>query len=106
MNMVLSQHSTGLSFGILVDGFPDALHTEAVWGGQGAFGPVAIGTLDKKKEIECLEAYVQLPKRSVQVLECICMFFLAEVILKFMSKLMISSLVLDFVGSLPSICSF
>ena len=43
-----TRNSTGLSLGNLVDGLPGALHTEALWGGQGVFGPAAIHTLDKK----------------------------------------------------------
>ena len=46
-----TQHSTGLSLGNQVDGSPVALHTEAVWGGQGALGPAAIDTLDNKQKI-------------------------------------------------------
>ena len=46
--MEFTQHATGLSLGNLVDGLPGALHTEALWGGQGVFGPAAIGTLAKK----------------------------------------------------------
>ena len=51
-----ARHSTGLSLGNLVDGLPGALHnTEAVWRGQGAFGPAAIDTLDKTKDRKCLK---------------------------------------------------
>ena len=48
-----TEHSTGLSLGNLVDGLPGALHTEALWGGQGVFGPATIDTLDKKKIENC-----------------------------------------------------
>ena len=48
-NMEVTQHSTGLSFGNQVDGLPGALHTEALWGGQGVFGPAPIYALDKKR---------------------------------------------------------
>ena len=45
-----TQHSSGPWLGNLVDGLPGALHnTEALWGGQGVFGPAPIGTLDKNK---------------------------------------------------------
>ena len=53
--MVLCLISTVLSFRNLIDGLPGALHTEALWGGQGAFGPWAIGTLDEKKDRKCLK---------------------------------------------------
>ena len=45
-----TQHSTGLSLGNLVDGLPGALHTEALWGGQGVLGPAAIHTLGKQNK--------------------------------------------------------
>ena len=48
--MEFTQNSTGLSLGNLVDGLPGALHnTEALWGGQGVFGPAPIDTLAKKQ---------------------------------------------------------
>ena len=47
--MEFNKKSTGLSLINLVDGLPGALHTEALWGGQGVFGPAAIHTLDPKK---------------------------------------------------------
>ena len=47
--MKLFSYSTGLSLGNQVDGLPGALHTEAVWGVQGAFGPAAIHAHAKKK---------------------------------------------------------
>ena len=47
--MKFNQHSTGLSFGNLVEGFPGALNTEALWGGQGVFEPAPLGILDKEK---------------------------------------------------------
>ena len=47
--MQFNQHSTGLSLRILVDGLPGALHTEALWVGQGVFLPAAIDTLAKKR---------------------------------------------------------
>ena len=39
---------TSLSLGHLVDSLPGALHTEALWGGQGVFGPASIGAPAKK----------------------------------------------------------
>ena len=44
-------HSTGLSLGNQVDGLPGASHTEALWGGQGLFGPAPIGDMDKKNVV-------------------------------------------------------
>ena len=44
--MELTRNSKGLSVGNLVDGLTGALHTEALWGGQGVFGP-AIGKIEK-----------------------------------------------------------
>ena len=49
-NMQFTRHSTGASLGNLVDILPGALHTEALWRGQGVFGAAPIGTLDKKKK--------------------------------------------------------
>ena len=54
-NIEFTRHSTGSSFENHVDGLPGALHTEAVWGGQGVFGPAPIDTLDKKKDRKCLK---------------------------------------------------
>ena len=44
-----SPYSASLSGGNLVDGLPRALHTEAVGGPHGGFGPAAIGALDPRK---------------------------------------------------------
>ena len=43
-----TRNSTGLSLGNLVDGLPGALHSEALWGAQGGFGPAPIGNMAKK----------------------------------------------------------
>ena len=49
--MEFTRHSTGLWLGNLVDGLPGALHSEALRGAQGVFGPAPIGTLDKKNNV-------------------------------------------------------
>ena len=77
--MEFTQHSTGLLLGNLVDGLPGALHTKAVWGVQGIFGPAPIDG-NKHKMFE--KAKNQFSKCFNQVQECICMRFMAEVIFK------------------------
>ena len=57
-------------------------NTEAVWAPHGVYVPAAIGTLDNKKDRKLLKAQVQFPKRFVQLQQCICMLFMAEVVLK------------------------
>ena len=47
--MEFNENSTGFSLGNHVDGLPGALHTEALWVGQGVFLPAAIDTLAKKR---------------------------------------------------------
>ena len=60
--MEFNKKSTGLSLGNLVDGLPGALHnTEALWGGQGVFGPVPIDTLAKKKIINIRNSKLDSP---------------------------------------------
>ena len=53
--------SMGVSFGNLVDGLPGALHTEALWGGQGVFGPAPIDTLAKKKIVNIFNGKFNFP---------------------------------------------
>ena len=64
----------GLSLGNQVDGLPGALHTEALWGGQGVFGPAPIHALHKKEKEKVWN------QRSDQVQECICVMLIVEVI--------------------------
>ena len=50
-NIEFAKTSTGLSLGNQVDGLPGALHTEALGGPHGVFGPAPIYTLEPQ-EIE------------------------------------------------------
>ena len=59
--------SMGVSFGNLVDGLPGALHTEALWGGQGVFGPAPIDILAKRKIVNILNRKFNFPNVLIKI---------------------------------------